>query len=139
MNVHRWLTLIISLLVATSITGCASFLNPFGWGKSVKPIEVAAKPIEKTPLDIPNPDPLNLSPIKWILITPANAESIFKRMEQDDQNLILFAITDDGYQTLALTIAEVRNLINTQRNIILKYKEYYEPAKPKDAGNVNKK
>jgi len=30
---------------------------------------------------------------------------------------------------LAVTIAELRNLIATQRVIIQKYREYYEPAK----------
>jgi len=137
-NVHRWLTLTTSLLLVTSITGCASFSSFFSFGKKVQPIEVVAKSVEKTPLDIPNPDPLKLTPVRWVLITPANAEEIFKRMEKDEQNLILFAITDDGYQALAMTMAEVRNLINTQRNIILKYKEYYE--KPvENRNNVNAK
>lgn len=137
MNVHRWPILIISLLLATSLPGCAILPNFFG--KKVKPIEVVAKPIEKTPLDIPAPDPLKLSPVKWIIITPANMESIFKQMEQNEQNLVLFAITDDGYQSLAMTMAEIRNLINTQKTIIIKYKEYYEPVKPKETGTPVKK
>lgn len=63
----------------------------------------------------------------WVVVTPDNAEEIFKKMEQEGKNLVLFALTDDGYQQLAITIADLRNLINTQRNIIIKYKEYYEP------------
>jgi hypothetical protein len=50
-------------------------------------------------------------------------------MQTKEQNLVLFGLTSEGYQTLAVTIAELRNLINTQRIIIEKYKEYYEPAK----------
>jgi len=73
------------------------------------------------------PDPLKTKPIEWVVITPDNAEEVFKSLEQKGHEPVLFALTDDGYQQLALTIADLRNLINTQRNIIIKYKEYYEP------------
>ena len=124
-NVLRWLTLTTSLLVAINLTGCASF----GFGPREKPIEVVSKPIEKTPLDLSMPDPLRLDPIDWMVITPANAEEIFRRLETKELDLVLFGLTDEGYKKLAVTIAELRNLINQQRNIIIKYKEYYEPKK----------
>ena len=54
-------------------------------------------------------------------------EEVFRQMQSKDQNLVLFGLTSDGYQNLALTIAEIRNLINTQKIIIGKYREYYEP------------
>jgi hypothetical protein len=125
-NAHRWLTLTTSLLLVTSLTGCASF--DF-LGKREKPIEITTKAAEKTPLDIPNPDPLRLKPLEWVLITPANQEEVFSKLEAGGNDPVVFALTADGYQTLAVTIAELRNLINTQRNIIIKYKEYYEPKK----------
>jgi hypothetical protein len=64
------------------------------------------------------------------LVTPGNAEEVFTKLESQGENLVLFTLTDDGYQQLAITISELRNYINTQRTIILKYKEYYEPKKP---------
>jgi len=104
----------------------------FSWGKSdkVEPIKVINVPQEKTPLALENPQPLRLKPIDWIVITPQNWEEVFKQMQSKEQNLVLFGLTSDGYQSLAVTIAELRNLINTQRIIIEKYKEYYEPKKP---------
>lgn len=114
-------------MLLTSLTGCASF-NLFG--EKVKPIEVVSKPVEKTRLDIANPDPIKTKPIEWVVITPENLDEVWKRLESKNQNLVLFALTDDGYQQLAITIADLRNLINTQRTIILKYKEYYEPLNP---------
>jgi hypothetical protein len=123
-NVRTLQILTISLL-AISLTGCASF----SFGPKVKPVEVVSKPMERTPLDIPLPDPLRLKPIEWMLITPANQEEIFAKLEQRGEDVVLIGLTDDGYQQLALTIAELRNLINLQRNIIIKYKEYYEPKK----------
>ena len=126
MNAPRWLTLTTSLLLVTSLTGCASF--DF-LGKREKPIEITTKAADKTPLDIANPDPLKLKPMDWVVMTPANQEEIFARLESSSNDPVVFALTADGYQALAVTIAELRNLINTQRNIIIKYKEYYEPKK----------
>jgi len=125
-NAPRWLTLTTSLLLVTNLSGCASFDL---FGKSVKPIEVSTKAIDKTPLDIPVPDPLKLKPVEWVLITPSNQEEVFAKLEAGGNDPVAFALTADGYQTLAVTIAELRNLINTQRSIIIKYKEYYEPKK----------
>jgi hypothetical protein len=125
-NAPRWLTLTTSLLLVTSLSGCASF--DF-LGKREKPIEITTKAADKTPLDIANPDPLKLKPMDWVVMTPANQEEIFAKLEAGGNDPVVFALTADGYQALAVTIAELRNLINTQRNIIIKYKEYYEPKK----------
>ena len=123
MNAPRWLILTTSLLLVTNLTGCASFSL---FGKREKPVEIVTKAAEKTPLDIPQPDPLKLKPLEWVLVTPGNQEEIFKKLEEKGSDPVIFALTADGYQALAVTIAELRNLINTQRNIIIKYKKYYE-------------
>jgi hypothetical protein len=86
--------------------------------------------LEKTPLALPDPAPLKTKPIQWVIITPDNAEAVWRRMAEDDEDVVVFALTADGYQQLAVTIAELRNLIATQRVIIQKYREYYEPNKP---------
>lgn len=125
MNVRTLQTLTISLLLATSLSGCGTF----SFGGKVKPIEVVTKAQEKTALDIPSPDPLRLKPIEWTLVTPGNSDEVFAQLESAGENLVLFTLSADGYQQLAITIAELRNYINTQRTIILKYKEYYEPKK----------
>ena len=125
MNVHRWPILITSLLLLTNLGGCASWGL---FGKRVEPITVSTVPLEKTPLALPDPAPLKSKPIRWVVITPANAEAVWERLAQDDDDVVVFALTSDGYQQLAVTIAELRNLIATQRVIIQKYREYYEPA-----------
>jgi hypothetical protein len=124
-NVLRWPILITSLLLLTNLGGCASFSL---FGSRVKPITITTVPAEKTPLAISDPAPLKSKPIRWVIITPDNAEAVWERMAQDDDDVVVFALTADGYQQLAVTIAELRNLIATQRVIIQKYREYYEPA-----------
>ena len=97
--------------------------------EDVKPVEIVSKPIERTPLNIVEPEPLKAADIEWHVITRDNAEAVFKRLEDNNDSVVLFGLTDDGYQQLSMTIAEMRTLIATQRQIIIKYKEYYEPKK----------
>jgi len=114
-------------LLATSLTGCASF----GWfGAREKPITVSTVPLEKTPLALPDPAPFKSKPIQWAVITPANADAVWERLAQDNDEVVVFALTADGYQQLAVTMAELRNLIMTQRVIIQQYRDYYEPVRP---------
>lgn len=70
--------------------------------------------------------------MEWFVMTPQNAEQVWTRLKEQNVDLVVFALTDDGYQELAMTMAEVRNYIASQRAIIIKYKEYYEPNKTPD-------
>ena len=123
MNVPVLLTAITLPLL---VSGCAGF----GWRSDVKPVEIQTRAVERTPLNLKTPEPFRAREIEWIIITPENAESVWKRLKESNTDVVLFAVTDDGYETLALTMAELRNIIAQQRAIILKYKEYYEPGKP---------
>ena len=127
MNVQHLRTPIISLLLVSSLSGCASFGNLFG--ERVKPIEIQTKAVERTRLDIPMPNPVTAKPIEWIIITPENAEQVWAKLKESNADIVLLGLTDNGYEQLAVTIAELRNMIAAQRQIIIKYKEYYEPKK----------
>lgn len=120
MNARLLLTLPILLL----ISGC----SVFGW-KSVEPIEIKKQAVERTPLNLANPPIPKLNSPKWVIITPENANEVWKDLKEKNIDLVLFGLTDDGYEELAVTIAELRNLIASQRAIIIKYREYYEPPK----------
>lgn len=125
MNVRHLLTAIILLPL---ISGCASFGNLFG-GSDVKPITIKTQAVERTPLNLKEPAPFKGRELNWIIVTPENAEEVWKKLKESNTDVVLFAITDDGYEQLALTMAELRNVIAQQRAIIIKYKEYYEPPK----------
>ncbi len=125
MNVR---TLLITITLPLLVSGCASF-SLFG-DKDVKPIEVQKKAVERTPLKLADPAPLQAREIKWVIITPENAEEIFKKLKEQNVDLVLFGLTDDGYEQLALSMAEIRNYIASQKAIIVKYREYYEPSQP---------
>ena len=124
MNVR---TLLIAITLPLLVSGC-SFLPK--WGTDVKPIEVQKKAVERTQLKLSDPAPLQAREIKWVIITPENAEEVFKKLKEQNADLVLFGLTDDGYEQLALSMAEIRNYIASQKAIIVKYREYYEPSQP---------
>ena len=53
-------------------------------------------------------------------------EGIEKVKNDKNGDYALFALTDTGYEKLALNFADIRNKLAEQRQIILSYKEYYE-------------
>ena len=105
-------------LLAVFLTSC---------GSSVKEIQVSTVEVSKTPLGIPNLDPLQLQGVEWIIITKDNAMEIFEEIKSKGGEYSLFALTDTGYEKLALNFTDIRNRLAQQRQILLSYKEYYEP------------
>lgn len=119
MNAQRWPTLIIALLLAISVSGCAG----------VRPITVKTEEVARQPLALELPAPVRITPVTWTLVTPGNADEVLAAMSERGDDAVLFTITADGYKDLAVTMAELRNLIATQRAIIIRYQQYYE-SKP---------
>ena len=105
-------------LLAVFLTSC---------GSSVKEIQVSTVEVSKTPLGIPNLDPLQLQGVEWIIITKDNAMEVFEEIKSKGGEYSLFALTDTGYEKLALNFTDIRNRLAEQRQILLSYKEYYEP------------
>ena len=128
MNAHQLQILIISLLLL-SLQGCASF-SLFD-DNDVKQIEIKSVAVDRVPLNLPNPPQLEPRAPKWYVVTPDNAEKVFEKLKNKNIDLVLFALTDNGYEELSITMAEIRNYMKSQKTIIIKYKEYYEPKQDK--------
>lgn len=111
-------------LVLTNV-GCASIFSR----EKVKPVEIVSKPVERLPLNIQHPTLGTLDTPTWYILTPDNAEEIWKEIAEKGENTVIFGMTDNGYRDLANTMARLRNHIQTQKTIIDKYKDYYEPEK----------
>jgi hypothetical protein len=134
MQKHPWRpivnvpVLLTAIILPLFVSGCASF----GWGSDVKPLEIQKRAVERTPLRLADPPPVRGRELEWIIITPENAESVWQRLRDSNTDMVLFALTDDGYETLSLTMAELRNFIAQQRAVTTKYREYYETIPPAD-------
>ena len=116
---------IIAVIIAASmLQGCALL----GW-KAIEGIEIKKKAVDRTPLNLADPQPLKPTAPQWRVITPENQAQIFAELKSKNIDQVLFALTDDGYEELSVDIAQIRALIAQQRDIIVKYREYYESKK----------
>ena len=96
--------------------------------QSTKTIEISASPIEKPPLTLPKVSKLKMRDVKWIVVNKDNVTQIISDLEKKDDNVVLFAITDKGYEALALNTADLRQLIMQQQAIIAGYEQYYKDS-----------
>ena len=73
--------------------------------------------------------------MRWIIITSENAEEVFKRLEEEGIDPVLFGLTDKDFQLIAKNFAQIRNQLKITNDLLDKYKEYYEPEKKEDEKN----
>lgn len=108
--------LVIAGLLAFLLVGCTT-----------KPIEVSTTPVEKAPLILPAVENYYGRNVEWHIITPENAQKKFAELEKAGKNLALFAVTDDGYEALALNLKDLQKIILQYQAVVAAYKEYYTP------------
>ena len=117
---HRSLKLIgsvlLSLTLIMSLTSCSG----------VKKLEIFKTEVEREKLNLKKPTPLELEQLRWIIITSENAEEVFKKLEEQGIDPVIFGLTDKDYQILAKNFARIRNQLKVTNDLLDKYKEYYE-------------
>ena len=69
--------------------------------------------------------------IQWHIITSENAEEVFKKLEADGIDPVLWGLTDKDFELLAKNFAQIRNKMIETNAILEKYKEYYEAEEDK--------
>ena len=106
------------------LSSCASF-SLFNKDK-VKEVKVETVEVEREKLNLKTPLPIELLDPSWIIIHPSNAEDVWEVLKDDKKDIVLFGLTDEGYQSLSVNLTKLRNIIEQQRIILFKYKEYYE-------------
>ena len=67
--------------------------------------------------------------IHWHIITSENAEEVFKKLEADGIDPVLFGLTDKDFEMLAKNFAKIRNQLMQTNELLDQYKEYYESEK----------
>jgi len=71
---------------------------------------------------VPSIDQLRLRSVNWKIITPDNIDDVFTSLPRD---AVLFAVTADGYEALALNLSDVRAMIQQQQRIIAIYQNSF--------------
>ena len=78
-------------------------------------------------LKLEKPTPLQLEELQWIIITSENAEEVFKKLEEQGIDPVLWGLTDKDFELLAKNFARIRNQLKITNDLLDQYKEYYEP------------
>ena len=113
-------TQVILLIVGVlMLGGCAS--KP-----TIKQIEVTTTAVEQLPLSLPNPAPLEMQEVEWMIVTEENIEEAWALLTSKNEGVALFALRHGDYERLALNIKEIRALLGEYIVILKKYREYYE-------------
>ena len=114
--------IILLPVMALFLVGCAS--NP--------PAEPTAKVViqkvieKKLPLNIHDPEPLELADVEWVIVTRENIDEVWAQIEADNEGVALFALRHGDYERLALNIADIRAQLGEYVIILKRYREYYE-------------
>ena len=111
LNVLVWLTLTTFLLSSCS---------------SVKEIEIFKKEVPRAKLDLPDPEAPIIEDLNWIIITSENADEVFAKLNEQNIDPVLFGLTDDDYEILAVNFAQIRAYMIKQKLTLDQYREYYE-------------
>jgi len=117
----------VPLIVCILLSGCS-----IGGEKKIKIFSVE-EPRQK--LNLPEPMPLTLEDIRWIIITSENAQEVFKKLEEAGIDPVLFGLTDKDYEMLAKNFAQIRQKLQETNNLLEEYKKYYEDS-GEDSGNT---
>jgi len=83
-------------------------------------------------LNLNKPTPLQMEEIRWIIITSQNADEVFKKLEAQGIDPVLFGLTDKDYQVIARNFAQIRAKLAESNAILDKYKQYYEEQENKE-------
>ena len=110
------------LILTTFLTNCSG----------VKQLEIFKQEVPREKLNLNTPTPLELENLRWIIITSNNAEEVFKKLEEQGIDPVLWGLTDKDFELLAKNFARIRNQLKITNDLLSKYKEYYEPEVKKD-------
>jgi len=93
----------------------------------VKKLSIFKEEVPRAQLNLEKPTPLELEQLQWIIITSENAEEVFKKLEEQGIDPVLWGLTDKDFELLAKNFARIRNQLKITNDLLDQYKEYYEP------------
>ena len=125
MLLQQQVVVLLLLALVLFLTGCS--MTP-----KVKEIAITTTAVEKLPLSLPNPQPLELQEVEWIIVTEENIEEVWQLLRDKNEGVALFALRHGDYERLALNIKDIRATIGEYVVVLKQYKEYYEGDTPQE-------
>jgi len=112
----------VPLILCILLSGCSG----------VKRLDIFKEEVPRAKLNLEKPTPLQMEKIHWHIITSENAEEVFKKLEADGIDPVLWGLTDKDFELLAKNFAQIRNKLVETNALLDKYKEYYESETEKE-------
>ncbi len=77
---------------------------------------------------VPKPKPVELKNADIVVVTEANLEAVVERIKTEQGDFVLYAMTAQSFESLALNFEQIKKFIEEQYPIILYYEESVTPT-----------
>ena len=116
----------LGMILILTLTGCL--------GRKSEPIVITQPVVVKSNIPIQaRPKQLQLTDVRWYVVSETNLDEFLANFKEEEGLLAFMAISAQGYENLAMTIADMRRYILQQKDIILYYEQALDNA-PDDEG-----
>ena len=105
---------------------------------SEKEIVTVPTVVETPKIELPQirivsrPSPIKMKNSDILVVTESNLEEVINRVKNTQGEFVLYAMTAQSFESLALNFEQIKQFIETQNQIIL----YYEKAVKKEPDNT---
>ena len=116
------------LTVLVAVSAC-SRLSP------VKEVVTVPTVVETPEIDaptiriVPRPDPIKMRNADIVVVTEANLQEVIERIKTEQGDFVLYAMTAQSFEALALSFEQIKKYIEEQNAVILYYEEAVKPKK----------
>lgn len=77
---------------------------------------------------VQRPKPVELKNADIVVVTEANLEAVVERIKTEQGDFVLYGMTAQSFESLALNFEELKQFIEEQNAIILYYEESVTPT-----------
>ena len=126
----KWTYFLALLIAPLIVTACSR--------SSEKEIVTVPTVVETPKIELPQirivsrPSPIKMKNSDIIVVTESNLEEVINRVKNTQGEFVLYAMTAQSFESLALNFEQIKQFIETQNQIIL----YYEKAVKKEPDNT---
>ena len=118
-----------ALLTVLVVVSACSRLSP------VKEVVTVPTVVETPEIDaptiriVPRPDPIKMRNADIVVVTEANLQEVIERIKTEQGDFVLYAMTAQSFEALALSFEQIKKYIEEQNAVILYYEEAVKPKK----------
>ena len=76
---------------------------------------------------VPRPAPVELKNADLVVVTESNIDEVIQRIKTEQGDFVLYSMTAQSFESLALNFEQIKKFIEEQNAIILYYEEAVTP------------